>query len=261
VSRFLLPFAEGHAREAAFSPTAMLLSSVVVGVLISVQTDLLVLVGLMATITGGGVLARTRWRTVWSLAARFEAFVLFWVFAEPFLYGTTTLAVIQSPLGPLPVYLEGLTFGVMLGFRMLLLLLLFMGTLSHMSFTEFVGALRTLRFPVNIVGSVLIMLRYIPQFVDEKRNMHEAEVLRGLERGRRWDRIRSMGYLIGSTMDRAFDRSISVYNSMTLRGFGRGALVKGRGFKRNDALLAVLLIMLAVSLFYVIPAVQGVLSP
>lgn len=215
----------------------------------------------MAIVIGGGTLSRTRWRTVWSLAARFEAFVLFWVFTEPFLYGTTTLAVIQSPFGPLTIYLEGLVFGILLSFRMLLLLLLFMGTLSHMSLTEFVGALRTLRFPVYIVGSMLIMLRYIPQLVDERKSMHDAQVLRGHERGGRWERIRSMGNLIGSTMDRAFDRSLSIYNSMTLRGFGRGALVKGRGFKRNDLLLAVLLMMLAVGLFYVIPAVQGVLSP
>jgi len=260
VGKFLLPFVEGHARETMFSPTAMLVSSVVVGVLVSVQTDLLVLVCLTAVVICGGTLARTRWRAVWSLAGRFEAFVLFWVFTEPFLYGTTVLALIQSPFGPLPVYLEGLTLGVLLGFRMLLLLLLFMGTLSHMSLTEFVGALRNLRFPMSIVGSMLIMLRYVPQFIDERKTMHEAEVLRGLERGKRWDRIRSMGYLIGSTMDRAFGRSLSVYNSMALRGFGSRALVNGHGFKRHDVLLAVLLMMLAVSLFYVIPAFREVLS-
>lgn len=198
---------------------------------------------------------------MWSLAARFEAFVLFWVFTEPFLYGTTTLAVVQSPFGPLPVYLEGMTLGILLGFRMLLLLILFMGTLSHMNVTEFVGALRTLRLPVSIVGSVLIMLRFVPQFIDERKSMHEAEVLRGLERGRRWERIKSMGYLIGSTMDRAFDRGLIVYGSMTLRGFGMGTLVKGSGFRRNDLLLAVLLLILVVSLFYATSAVQRVLSP
>jgi len=239
----------------------MLLSSLAVGVLVSLQTDLRVLVGFMATVAGAGTIARTRWRTVWSLAARFEAIVLFWVLTEPFLFGTTTLTVIPSLLGPIPVYLEGLTFGVMLGFRMLLLLLLFMGTLSHMSLAEFVGALRALRFPVYIVGSMLIMLRYIPQFIDERKSMHDAELLRGLEKGRRWNRTRSIGYLIGSTMDRAFDRSLSVYSSMTLRGFGRGTLVKGHGFKRPDVLLVFLLLVLAVSLFYMMPAVQRVPFP
>jgi energy-coupling factor transporter transmembrane protein EcfT len=81
------------------------------------------------------------------------------------------------------------------------------------------------------------MLRYIPLFIEERHRMQEAQQLRGFERGGRTDRIRSLGFLVGSTIDRAMDRSVIVYESMTLRGFGRGMLIVGAGIKKNDLLL------------------------
>jgi energy-coupling factor transporter transmembrane protein EcfT len=93
------------------------------------------------------------------------------------------------------------------------------------------------------------MLRYIPLFVEERHRMQEAQQLRGFERGERIDRIRSLGFLVGSTIDRAMDRSIHVYESMTLRGFGRGMFVVGAGVKRSDILLFLGLILLLLVLF------------
>ena len=83
--------------------------------------------------------------------------------------------------------------------------------------------------------------------------MREAQVLRGFDKGTRSDRLRSLGYLIGSTIDRAFDRSVTVYESMTLRGFGKGMIVGGAGLKRADAALPVLLVMVFVSTLFLIP--------
>ncbi|NHI83734.1 MAG: hypothetical protein EAX81_05480 [Candidatus Thorarchaeota archaeon] len=49
------------------------------------------------------------------------------------------------------------------------------------------------------------MLRYIPLFIEERQRMQDAQSLRGFERGTRTEHIKSLGFLIGSNIDRAFD--------------------------------------------------------
>ena len=83
--------------------------------------------------------------------------------------------------------------------------------------------------------------------------MQEAQLLRGYERGKRWERIKSLGYLIGSTIDRAMDRSISVYEAMTLRGFGKGISFHGVGFRRLDFVFLPLLTLLVLMIYFVLP--------
>jgi cobalt/nickel transport system permease protein len=126
---------------------------------------------------------------------------------------------------------------------------LFLAALSHMSLIEFIGALKTLRIPVSILGSLLIMLRYVPLFIEERTRMQEAQQLRGFQRGTLTERIKSLGFLVGSIIDRALDRSVAVYESMTLRGFGHGMFIIGVGPRRKDMLLFLGLFLLIVFLF------------
>ena len=237
----------------------MLLSAIVIAVIISIQTNPIVVLLLILTIVIFGSITHTRWRFVISLATRFEVVILFWVFLIPFLYGSTVIASIPLSWLTLNVYQEGLEFGILLGLRMFGLIILFIATLSHMTLIGFIGALRTLRVPVIILGSLLIMLRYIPQFLEERSRMQEAQTLRGFERGSRWDRIKSLGFMVGSSIDRGLDRSVTVYEAMKLRGFGRGMVVKGSSFKRKDTVLAFLLIFLILNVLFVIPIILEVI--
>lgn len=59
--------------------------------------------------------------------------------------------------------------------------------------------------------------------------------------------------MIGSTIDRAMDRSIAVYESMTLSGFGTNMVVKGSQFKRGDSILFLLIILTILGVFSIIP--------
>ena len=258
MSKFLLPFLEGRSSPSFFSPTAILLSAIAFAIVISIQTNPFAVLILLLVIVFSGTLTRTRWRMVLSLAARFEIMILFWVLLVPFLYGSTIIASIPLSLVTLNIYQEGLEFGILLGLRMFGLILLFIATLSHMTLVGFVGALRTLRVPVIILGSLLIMLRYIPQFLEERSRMQEAQTLRGFERGTRWERIKSLGFMVGSSIDRGLDRSVTVYEAMKLRGFGRGMIVKGSSFKRKDSVLLILLVSLLFGVVYVIPIVLEV---
>jgi energy-coupling factor transporter transmembrane protein EcfT len=241
-----------------FSPTAVFLSAIGVGIVIAIQVNPFTVLSILILILLGGVIARTRWRVVLSLVARFEILILFWMFLMPFIYGTTVILSIPLPWGSLNAYQEGLAFGILIGLRMMTMLLLFITTLSHMSLAEFIGALRTLRVPVAILGSLLIMLRYIPLFISERSRMQDAQQLRGYSRGKRFERIKSMGYLVGTTISRSFDRSATVYEAMSLRGFGKGTMVSGSGFKRSDILLPLLLLVFVLSLPFLLSIIMEV---
>lgn len=237
MGKFLLPFHEGSHTIHTFSPTSIVLASLAMGVVLSVQTQVSMVLWLVGLILLIGTATRTRWRTVLLLAARFEAVILFWIILLPFIFGSTVVYSLPAPWGQLSIYQEGLELGLLIGLRILAIMTLFIAALSHLSLSEFIGALRTLRFPSSVLGSLLIMLRYIPLFIEERHRMQEAQQLRGFAHGERRGRVQSLGFLVGSTIDRAMVRSAVVYESMTLRGFGRGMVVFGAGLRMNDLLL------------------------
>ncbi|MHA1772212.1 MAG: energy-coupling factor transporter transmembrane component T family protein [Candidatus Thorarchaeota archaeon] len=259
MSKFLLPFAEGRIQASVFSPAAMLVAAIVTGALISIQGSPSIVATLILFIFIGGSFAGTRWRVVLSLAARFEFVILFWIFFEPFLYGSTVITTLMTPFGSLHIYVEGVSMGILLGLRMMGLLLLFLVTLSHMTLSDFTDALRALCVPSVLIGSLMVMLRYIPLFLEERTRMQEAQILRGYQCASRREKITSLGYLVGSTIDRAFDRSITVYEAMALRGFGASVSHKSRGFRRADIALFSVLVLIVLSVQFLLPQILGVM--
>ena len=259
--KFLLPFDEGRQNRKMFSSTGLFLSSIFVAVIISLQVTLsnvLVLIGLVLVT---GWFAGTRWRDVISLATKFEIVILFWIIFEPFIYGSTIIFTLATPWGPLNAYSEGLYLGLLLGSRMFAILLSILAALSHMTLSEFTGALRTMRVPNSIVGSLLIMFRYVPLFMEERSRMHDAQNLRGFSRGRRFERIRSLGYLVGTSINRSFDRSVTAYESMSLRGFGKGNDTPGAGLRASDTFLPIIVLFLIISLPFIFPLILEVIFP
>jgi len=260
-AKFLLPFDEGKTKRRLFSSTGLFISAIAVAVVISLQATLSAVLILIGIILFSGWLAGTRWRDVLSLAAKFEMVILFWIIFEPFLYGSTVIFTIATPWGPLSAYSEGLYLGLLLGSRMFAILLTLLAVLSHITLSEFTGALRSLRVPHSIVGSLLIMFRYVPLFMEERSRMQDAQKLRGFSRGQRFERIRSLGYLVGTSINRSFDRSVTAYESMSLRGFGRGPAVPGASLRKSDAILPLILILLILSIPFIFPILLEVIFP
>jgi cobalt/nickel transport system permease protein len=259
--KFLLPFDEGKQSRRLFSSTGLFISAIAVAVIVSLQATLSAVLILIGLILFSGWLSGTRWRDVFSLAAKFEVIILFWIIFEPFLYGSTAIFTIATPWGPLSAYSEGLYLGLLLGSRMFAILLTLLAVLSHMTLSEFTGALRTLRVPNSIVGSLLIMFRYVPLFMEERTRMQDAQKLRGFSRGQRFERIKSLGYLVGTSINRSFDRSVTAYESMSLRGFGKGTAVPGVSLRKSDALLPLIVIFLILSLPFMFPLLLEVIFP
>ncbi len=256
MGKFLLPFKEGHHSVGSFSAAGMLLSSFFLAGLISTQYSLNVLLWLFGLILFGSLVSGTRWGTVLSVMAKFEAIILAWMLLIPFIYGTHVAFTLCLSWWTLNLYWEGIERGLLIALRMITILLVFAVTLSHMTLNQFVGGLRTLHVPSAILGSLLIMLRFIPLFLEEHTQMHNAQLLRGYEHGTRWQRVRSIGSLLGTTIDRAFDRSVAVYEAMTLRGLGKGELLSGTGFRRTDVVLLVSLVGLVLSTLFVLPYLE-----
>jgi energy-coupling factor transporter transmembrane protein EcfT len=237
----------------------MIVSAIILAVIISIQANLAILWTIIGMVVITGWVIGTRWSRVISLAAKFELVILFWILLEPFLYGSTVIFTIALPWGNLYAYSEGVLLGLLLGSRMFGILLTFLAVLSHMTLSEFIGALKTLRVPTTILGSLLIMFRYVPLFLEERSRMQDAQKLRGFSRGKRFERIRSLGNLVGTTINRSFDRSVTAYEAMNLRGFGEGAMVSSSGFRRNDLALPLFLLLMILSIPYLVPVLLEVI--
>ncbi|MBS3793834.1 MAG: hypothetical protein KGY80_03005 [Candidatus Thorarchaeota archaeon] len=240
MEQFLLPFSGARENLERFSPGGMLLFSFLLAAMVSLQKSIAAVVSIMICILIMGAIAKTEWQRVLPLVMRLELVILFWIFFMPFLFGQ--IEIFRVPILNIPFYREGLRLGVLLGLRMMTLLLLFMITFSHMSLSEFTAGLTTLHVPSSIIASLLIMLRYIPLFVEEREKMKGAQLLRGYQEGERWSKIQSTGFIVGSTINHALRRSESVYEAMLLRGFGRANIVDASGFKRGDMALLFLVV-------------------
>ena len=236
---FSIPFRPGRGGTRPFSPVAMLVSAVIFALLMSIQSSVPVLFVFTVLVVAGGLLSGSRWKPVLRIVLKLESFILLWILLLPFLYGSTRIAVFSTPWGLLMMNLEGLQLAVLLVLRASTIVLLFILTLSHMTFMDFLSALRAVGVPALLTGALLVMLSYIPQFMQEQTRMREALTLRGLELVSRTDRLRSIGFLLGSVIDRAMARSVRVYEAMALRGFGRSELVVGSGLRRADLFLLV----------------------
>ncbi len=260
MDKFLLPFERERVSERRFSTTSILVVSIVLVGLISTITDIFTIILVICGIFAAGTVTHTRWRIILSLVARLEIPVLFWLFLEPFLFGETIVAVVNSPWGPLPIYREGILLGIMLVLRIFAVMMLFMGTLSHMTLTEFTGTLRTLGVPTIILGSLLIMLRYVPLFREEQTRMMNAQTMRGLDVCGRRQRLVTWGSIVGATIVRAMDRSQSVYQSMSMRGSTGNLLFSEYKVRRRDALLLLPVLLSIIGVLFVAPIIREVLS-
>jgi cobalt/nickel transport system permease protein len=260
MTRFLLPFKEGHSTPSRLSPAGKLVFALLLAMRLSIETELsLVLFTLFVTIVVACAV-KTRWRAVVPLVFRFELVVLFWVLILPLYYGETVLLVFLLGPWPISIYSEGLTLGVLLSTRIFTVLLVFVVTFSHICLSEFLAALRTLRVPTILLGSLMIMLRYLPLFLEERTRMQEAQLLRGLEHGPRRRRMESLGSLVGKSIVRALDRSVIVYEAMLLRGFGGTLRIQGSGFHRGDCVSAIALVLFVLSLQTAIPVLLEAVS-
>ena len=166
-------------------------------------------------------------------------------------------------LGFMNIYEEGLRQGIFISIRFLVLVFItsvLTLTTSPISITDgietLLNPLKKLKLPVHELALMMsIALRFIPTLMDETDKIMKAQMARGsdLSAGPFMDRMKAIVPLLVPLFVSAFKRAEDLATAMEVRGYKGG---EGRTRYRQlkwsigDTLILIVLILLAVVLFY-----------
>ncbi len=149
----------------------------------------------------------------------------------PFTSGNQVIFSFKLLLWNVNIYRDGIVTALNLATRMLMIFFVFMYFFSSLTFSEFT---RIRIFPTIIRGSLIIMLNFLPIFMLQNKKLTESQQLRGKNFSNRKEKIKSVGNIIGTTLIKANDQSVRIYESMRLRGFGGDIKLNTSKIKIHD---------------------------
>jgi energy-coupling factor transporter transmembrane protein EcfT len=117
------------------------------------------------------------------------------------------------------IYKEGLNLAFLLFSRIFGITFIFMSFYSSFTYSEFIEALSKLRIPTFFIGSLMIMLHYIPIFAESNKKILEAQELRGKKVTSYWQRLKAHAYIMGKNLVHNMEKSEKLYESLKMRGF------------------------------------------
>jgi len=172
----------------------------------------------------------------------------------PFTYGTTIIA--RVPLLTIPVYSQGIYFGVLVFTRAISAVSVLNLLILVTPISSVMDSLAWFHVPAVLIDTMLIMFRYIGILADESTRMYRAQASRcGHSKSVGYfSKLTNIGNIAGSLLVRAFDRSIKVGNAMVSRGYtGKYSLftLEKKKLPEKDALAGSLIIIASISLVIV----------
>jgi energy-coupling factor transport system permease protein len=162
-----------------------------------------------------------------------------------------TLGYLIPPAVPLvgglvPITEGGLTIGLVLTLRFMVLIFAFQLFLISTQPRDLVHAMEKTGMPIDYILMFIIALRFIPTLQIEGQRIHEAQLARGYNPGTGFiGKIRSVAPIVIPLVSNALLRSNVLGLTIDMRGYrtGRKTPVRERVFaKRDYAVLAVLAI-------------------
>lgn len=179
-------------------------------------------------------------------------FILLITIFVPFYIGNTVL--FQLNLGiPINVYVEGLAYALTLFFRIIGAAFVFLTFLTSLTYSEFIEALTKLRaIPSFFVGSIIIMLHYIPILARSNKKVLEAQDLRGKNFTSYWQRLKTHGFIMGKNIVHNMERSEMLYESLKMRGFSGKITFSSKKVKLADILIVIMFVFIMISFIYFI---------
>ena len=117
------------------------------------------------------------------------------------------------------IFKEGLILASLTFLRVLGALFVFMSFFSTLTYSEFIEALTKLRIPSIFVGSLIIMLHYIPILASSNRKILEAQEMRGKNITTYYQKLKTHAYIMGKSIVINMERSEKLYESLKMRGF------------------------------------------
>ena len=172
--------------------------------------------------------------------------LLLWVIL-PFTYpGEKILS-----FGLLSPTVEGIYFCLLLTLKSNLIIITTILFLSTSQIFHLVHALHHLRVSPKLVQLSYFSYRYIPVIHTEYKRLHQAMKMRGFVPRNSPHTYRSIGYLVGMLLLRAYERSRRIYQAMLTRGF-KGVFWTLCHFRwrKRDYLIAILCIFYFSGFFY-----------
>lgn len=179
-------------------------------------------------------------------------FLLLLTIFIPFYIGETI--IFQIKLGfIINMYLEGLNLAILIFLRVFGAVFAFLTFFSSLTYSEFIETLTKVRIiPSFFVGSIIIMLHYIPILASSNRKILDAQELRGKNLTSYWLKLRAHAFIMGKNLIDNLQRSEKLYESLKMRGFTGKITFKAKRFKISDFAFLSFFIFIIVSLIFFI---------
>lgn len=150
------------------------------------------------------------------------------------------------------VYREGLYLASLIFLRVFAALIVFMSFFSTLTYSEFIHALTKLKIPSILIGSLIIMLHYIPILAGSNSKILEAQEMRGKKITSYWQKLKTHAYIMGKSIIMNMERSEKLYESLKMRGFSGKITFAPRKLKITDVGLLVLFILMVIYFIFII---------
>ncbi|HOX36002.1 MAG TPA: energy-coupling factor transporter transmembrane component T [Methanoregulaceae archaeon] len=150
--------------------------------------------------------------------------------------------------GSFPITTGGLTIGLVLTLRFIVLIFAFQLFLMSTQPRDLVHAMEKVGMPIDYVLMFIIALRFIPTLQIEGQRIHEAQLARGYNPGTGFiGKIRSVAPIAIPLVSNALLRSNVLGLTIDMRGYrtGRRTHVRERVFAPRDYTVMVLLVVAA----------------
>ena len=170
----------------------------------------------------------------------------------PFYYGSTVLYQFYF-LVPIKLYSEGLRMALIIFLRVVLAALTFLSFFSSLTYSEYIETLTKIRIiPSFLVGSIVIMLHYIPILASSNKKVLEAQELRGKNTTKYGVRLKAHAYIMGKNVVNNMERSEKLYDSLKMRGFSGKISFASKNLKLLDYIVLIIFVLIMVFLVYFI---------
>jgi cobalt/nickel transport system permease protein len=177
-------------------------------------------------------------------------FILLITIFIPFYVGDTLIYQLKIGIS-LNIYKEGLTFALLLFFRIIGAAFVFLTFFSSLTYSEFIEALTKVRvIPPFFIGSIVIMLHYIPILAKSNKKVLEAQNLRGKSFTSYWQRLKTHAFIMGKNVVHNMERSENLYESLKMRGFSGKITFSSKKIKLIDILIVIMFFFIIISLIY-----------
>jgi cobalt/nickel transport system permease protein len=169
----------------------------------------------------------------------------------PLYIGETILY--QFNLGiKITIFKEGFNLASLIFFRVFGSLFIFMTFFSTLTYSEFIDSLTKLRIPSIFVGSLIIMLHYIPILSKSNAKILEAQEMRGKNISTYFSKLKTHAFIMGKTIVANMERSEKLYESLKMRGFSGKITFASRKFGLIDLAVFSFFIVLLVFMVFIL---------